>query len=61
VALNDRVVARELRARVKIDIGHSIGRALSSLDYRHPRPNARVVVEVNAGLAWQMIERAWTR
>ncbi len=61
VALDDRVVAREVKARVKIDIGSSIGRALSSLDYRHPQPNARVVVEVNADMAWQMIERAWTR
>lgn len=59
IALDEHVIARELRTRVKIDIGHSIGRALSSLDYRHPQPNARVVVEVNADLAWQMIERAW--
>ncbi len=61
VALDERVIARELRARMKIDIGHSIGRALSSLDYRHPQPNARVVVAVNADRAWQMIEQAWTR
>ncbi|MFN4292617.1 MAG: nucleoside hydrolase [Thermoflexales bacterium] len=61
VALDEGVIARELRARVKIDIGHSIGRALSSLDYRHPQPNARVVVAVNADRAWQMIEQAWAR
>ncbi len=61
VALDEGVIARELRARMKIDIGHSIGRALSSLDYRHPQPNARVVVAVNADRAWQMIEQAWTQ
>lgn len=61
IALDEAVIARELRARVKIDIGHSIGRGLSSLDYRHPQPNARVVVEVNADRAWQMIEWAWTQ
>ena len=60
VALDERIIARELRARVRVDIGASIGRALSSLDYRHPRPNARVVVAVHADAAWRMIERAWT-
>ncbi|MCS7056381.1 MAG: nucleoside hydrolase [Thermoflexales bacterium] len=59
VALDEGVIVRELKARVKIDIGHSIGRGLSSLDYRHPQPNTRVVVAVDADRAWQMIERAW--
>ncbi|PJF47890.1 MAG: hypothetical protein D6709_02365 [Chloroflexi bacterium] len=61
VALDEGVIARAVQARVKVDIGHSVGRALSSLDYRHPQPNAQVVVQVHADVAWQMIERAWTQ
>jgi len=59
VALDERTIARELRARVRVDIGNSVGRALSSLDYRHPQPNARVVIAVHGDVAWPMIERAW--
>jgi len=60
IALDEHIIARELRARVRVDIGSSIGRGLSSLDYRHPHPNARVVVAAHADAAWRMIEQAWT-
>lgn len=59
IALDERVIAAEKRARLKIDIAHDVGRALSSLDYRHPQPNTRMVTAVDAERAWQMIEAAW--
>jgi purine nucleosidase len=59
IALDENVIAAEKKARLKIDIGQDVGRALSSMDYKHPQPNTRMVTEVNAELAWRMIEEAW--
>lgn len=59
VALDEGVIADEVRARVHIDIGADAGRGLSALDVRHPHPNARIVTRVHADRAWEMIVRAW--
>lgn len=59
IALDEGVIAAEKKGRLKIDIGQDVGRALSSMDYRHSQPNTRMVTEVNAELAWHMIEEAW--
>jgi purine nucleosidase len=59
VALEASTITHALRARVLIDIGHSVGRGLSALDYYHPQPNARVVTAVDAQRAWEMVAAAW--
>ncbi len=59
VALDEGAIARALRARIHIDIGHNVGRGLSALDYRHPQPNAHVVTAVDAERAWEMVAAAW--
>jgi purine nucleosidase len=59
VALDERTIADARQAHVTIDIGHDVGRGLSALDYRHPRPNARVVTAMDAVQAWEMIAAAW--
>ena len=59
VALDERIIATERKAFVRIDIGHHYGRALSTLDYRHPNPNARVVTSVIAPRFFEMVEAAW--
>jgi purine nucleosidase len=59
IALDEGVIAAEKKARLKIDIGQDVGRALSSMDYKHPQPNTRMVTAVNTELAWRMIKEAW--
>jgi purine nucleosidase len=59
IALDPGLITSEVSARVKIDIGHEVGRGLSSLDFRHPQPNARIVTSVDARRAFEMIEAAW--
>jgi len=60
IALDERVAAKKIHCRVKIDIGHDCGRALSTLDKRDANPNARVVTEIDEALAWDMLEVAWS-
>jgi inosine-uridine nucleoside N-ribohydrolase len=60
IALDETVIASDVRARVKIDIGHDVGRALTTLDFRAANRNARVVTSVNLNRMIEMIERAWT-
>lgn len=60
VALDDSLIVGERRAFVRIDIGHHHGRALSTLDYRHPHPNARVVTAVNESRFFEILDAAWS-
>ena len=59
VALDESIIAKSVDAFVKIDIGHQHGRALSTLDYRHSHPNARVVTAVYEQRFFEMLEAAW--
>jgi len=59
IALNRQMITRDIPCRVEIDVARDCGRALSTLDRRHPKPNARVVTAVNDALAWDMLEMAW--
>ncbi len=56
IALDETLIAREIHAHVKIDIGRDIGRALTSLDMRSASPNARVVVDMDFDRAFDMID-----
>lgn len=58
-ALDECVITQEVKAFVKIDVGHHHGRGLSTLDYRHPHPNTRVVTRVNERRFFEMLEAAW--
>lgn len=60
VALDESVTSKEVACRMKIDIARDCGRALSTLDRRHPHFNTRVVTEVDESRAWPMLEAAWT-
>jgi purine nucleosidase len=60
IALDEAVIRRSVDARLRIDIGGDVGRGLTSLDYRHNPPNTRIVVEIDADRAWDMIEAAWS-
>ena len=60
IALDERIVTKDIHCRVKIDIAHDCGRALSTLDVRNSQPNARMVTEIDAAKAWDMLEAAWT-
>jgi inosine-uridine nucleoside N-ribohydrolase len=60
IALDEAVIRRSVDARLRIDIGSDVGRGLTSLDYRHNPPNTRIVVEIDADRAWDMIEAAWS-
>jgi purine nucleosidase len=57
-ALDPSLITRELKARVKVDIGRDVGRALTTLDFRAPKPNARVIVAMDYARANAMIEAA---
>jgi purine nucleosidase len=57
-ALDPSLITRELKARVKVDIGRDAGRALTTLDFRDPKPNARVVVAMDYDRANALIEAA---
>ncbi|MCS7325135.1 MAG: nucleoside hydrolase [Anaerolineae bacterium] len=61
VALDERVIAEALHARVRVDIGHDVGRGFTALDRRSETPNTRVVTRVDAQRAWAMIAEAWSR
>jgi purine nucleosidase len=60
IAIDESVITSDVRARVKIDVGHDAGRALTTLDFRVASPNTRVVTSVNLNRMIQMIECAWT-
>ena len=59
VALDESIITSEVKAFVKIDIAHHHGRGLTTLAYRHPHPNARIVTAVNEKRFFEMIEAAW--
>jgi purine nucleosidase len=54
--LDPSTIKRELRACVKVDIGHDAGRALTTLDFRRGAPNARVVIDMHYDRAFELIE-----
>lgn len=59
VALDPSLITRELKARVKVDVAHDVGRALTTLDFKQSTPSARIVVEVDFERAFEMIDAAW--
>jgi inosine-uridine nucleoside N-ribohydrolase len=60
LALDATVATSDVRCRVRVDIGHDVGRALTALDRRHPQLNARVVTAIDETRAWGMLEAAWS-
>ena len=59
VALDPTLIRDERVARVKIDVGHDAGRALTTLEFRRAQPNTRVVVDLDYERAFEMIDAAW--
>ncbi len=55
VALEPGTIKRAIRTRLKVDIAHGAGRALTTLDMRHPNPNVDVVVDMHFERAFDMI------
>ncbi|MCX6017351.1 MAG: nucleoside hydrolase [Chloroflexi bacterium] len=60
VALDPTLIRGERVARVKVDVGHDAGRALSTLEFRRAHPNTRVVVDMDYERAFEMIDAAWS-
>lgn len=59
IALDPSVIASAVSAKVHIDIGNSIGRAMTALQRRRATPNTRMVTAVHAERAFAMIEAGW--
>lgn len=59
VALDPSVIATDIVCKMSIDIGSSVGRAMSALHRRHATPNTRVVTSVDAARAFGLIEAGW--
>jgi len=59
VALDPTLIRAERVARVKVDVGHDAGRALTTLEFRRAQPNTRVVVDLDYERAFEMIDAAW--
>lgn len=60
VALDPTLIRGERVARVKVDVGHDAGRALTTLEFRRAQPNTRVVVDLDYDRAFAMIDAAWS-
>jgi len=59
VALDESIVTEEVKAFVQVDVAHHFGRGLTTLNRKHPRPNARVVTSVDEQRFFEMMESAW--
>jgi purine nucleosidase len=55
VTLDPGTVKRVIRTRLKVDVAHGAGRALTTLDMRHPTPNVDMVVDMHFERAFDMI------
>ena len=59
VALDPSVIATDIVCKMSIDIGGSVGRAMSALHRWHAVPNTQVVTSVDAARAFALIEAGW--